>query len=198
LISFTLLGLAIAGIAVRLNKGSQARKAKIEAAVGRTQWPRRVGPWLLSEERVVWEQREHPIAILRWWALCLGGPLGALILGPLTGSWSVFLALLLVPPLIASWKILEWWLEWRAITDNRVMEVKGILTIKAPAAQLGQILTVQMIKPLSGRVLDWVGLPSFAHFVFETAAQVEAVPGFRFVTDPEEAYELLQSRFKER
>lgn len=192
------VGAVITAVTMRVVKVGRVRKAKIARAVGRTAWPKRFGPWMLPDETVEWEGRMHPMVIFPWWALCFGGPVLAILTAPLATSWAVFLVLFFVPPLIASWKILEWWFDWRVITNVRVVEIAGILTTSAPAAQLGQILTARPIKPFFSRLIEFIGVPHYAHIVFETAAQVEAIPEFRFVSDPEQVNALLQSHFRNR
>jgi ribose/xylose/arabinose/galactoside ABC-type transport system permease subunit len=180
---------------MRARKVHSIKEAKIEAAIGRTKRPGRFGPWMLPHETVEWEDRKHPVAILRWWLLAAAAPVVGIALGLITGSFIVFLIVTLIPLLIAGWPILEWWLDWRVITNVRVVEIKGVINIKAPAAPLGKILTAAPEKPLLSRLLEAMGLPHYAHIVFETAAQVESIPSLPFVTNPEEVNSLLQSHF---
>ena len=193
LLSLTGAGVVALGVAVR--REQKVRKAKIEAAVGRTTWPRRVGPWLLPREHVDWEGRKHPFAVLRWWTLLFGGPLLGIVLGIFASSWFVFFIFLVIPPLIASVPILNWWLDWRTITNGRIMEIKGILNIKAPAMPLNKLLNAYPEESLLSRIIGSVGLPRYYRIKLETAAQVESIPELDFVRDPQVVNELLQSKF---
>jgi hypothetical protein len=194
-IIFVVVGALIALLARNMHKAHTVKAAKIKAAVGRTNWPERLGPWLLDGEKAEWEGRKHPIAILGWWTLAIGGPILGIIAGIAGSNVVIFLILLIMPPLIASWFIIDWWYEWRAITNARAVEVKGIFNTRIPAAPLSAILTAEAVEPFLSKALTAVGLPGYIHVVFETAADVESIPGIKYVREPIKMMAFLQSRF---
>jgi hypothetical protein len=177
-------------------KAKMIRKARVESARLRTDWPERLGPWLLSQEEAQRENRKHPIAIVWWLVIFYGGPILAFVSVFAWTNGLLFAVLFFGGPLISGWKVLVWCLEWQAITNQRVIEVRGVFNVEAPAAGLNKITTTKPIKPWFSRIVleGWFGRVPYGHIVIETNAEVEPIPTLWYVRDVEDVARRLQER----
>ncbi len=191
-----IFSIAAFGAVVRQRKRYVTRKVKIEAARGRTSWPWRAGRYLLPDERIEWEGREHYILHIGWWLLLFGSFAIALTLGVATHRWIVFLILWIVPSLVATWKILGWYLEWIMVTDKRIVKVVGIIRWRGPAIPLQDILFVEARDSPIARLFGFRG------YHFDTASQedpyndIVGIVDYPGATQEQTVYVLLNRHFK--
>lgn len=80
----------------------------------------------------------------------------------------------------AGWRALSANLDRFVITNMRVFRVHGVLARSLATMPLSRILDINVVKPLTGRVLG------YGHFTFESAAQEQGLHDIRFVARPDE------------
>jgi len=78
------------------------------------------------------------------------------------------------------WKALSASVDRFVITNMRVFRVHGVLARSLATMPLSRILDINVVKPLTGRVLG------YGHFTFESAAQDQGLREIRFVARPDE------------
>jgi hypothetical protein len=73
-----------------------------------------------------------------------------------------------------------------AVTDTRVLRLRGPLSKKRATVPLGRILDIVVEKPLLGQVMG------YGHLVFESAAQVQGLREIRFMPHPDTLDRTIQ------
>ena len=73
-----------------------------------------------------------------------------------------------------------------AVTDTRVLRLRGPLSKRRATVPLGRILDIVVEKPLLGQLLG------YGHLVFESAAQVQGLREIRFMPDPDTLDRTIQ------
>ena len=143
----------------------------------------KIGKHLLRDEgEVVVDEVPHHWVVYIVPALQATGGVALLylfLLSPVDVAW-VPLTLGLLVLAYAAWRALNEHMDRFVVTNMRVFRVRGVLSQRLATMPLGRILDITVVKPFSGRVLD------YGHFVFESAAPEQGLREIRFVGRPYE------------
>lgn len=142
-----------------------------------------IGRHLLRDEGevIVDEVRKHWVAYV---VPALAGFVGllcfwAFVFASVTIAWLPLVVALVIWSW-AAWRALSANLDRFVITNMRVFRVHGVLARSLATMPLSRILDINVVKPLTGRVLG------YGHFTFESAAQEQGLHDIRFVARPDE------------
>lgn len=139
-----------------------------------------VGAW------AVWRVRESKAWVV--WAVAAG------VVGSLLALASPYRAQVHLAPLVLVLGCAGrgWWLSAShyfdvfAVTDKRVLRLRGPLSKRRATVPIGRILDITVEKPVLGRMLG------YGHLIFESAAQVQGLRDIRFMRDPDKLDRTIQ------
>ena len=150
--------------------------------------------YLSSDERLVLVVRRHYIVLtgpilVTVVVLIAGGFIGytvspgegADLLDRLLGYLSIFFVLRL------GYKVLEWWEDKIVVTDQRIVEVSGILTRRVASMPLVKVTDMTYRRTLAGRVCGYGDL------ILESAGQDQALSTIDYIPSPDEFYRTVTS-----
>jgi len=167
----------------------------VELPEGVTKRPRRLGPHLLAHERVVWEGRQHPVSVMHWWGLIALTQVVSVMAAAYTGNGMVFAVLWLAGTGLGGWQILNWWHDWIAITNWRIIQVRGIFAMQILIMPISQLVNLTIRIPLESRILAFWGATPFGTLDLETAAQIESIPRLSYLPEIGDISKRLQGMF---
>lgn len=131
-------------------------------------------------EIVIDEVRKHRVVMVIPAFIVLGGA-ALLVMMSLAGRfwWMLFFLGLAVGG-VGFYRVLREHMDRFVITNMRVFRVYGVFSRHTATMPMSRILDIAVNRPLLGRVLG------YGHFVFESAAQDQALRDIRFVGHPNE------------
>lgn len=150
--------------------------------------------YLAGDEASVLEARRHVVVLWRPFAAALAGVVGATAAGFLSSPNSEgdvidvlggIVALVLVVRL--AWRTWEWSAARLVVTDERILEVSGILTRKVAAMPLSRVTDMTYRRTIGGRLLG------YGELIVESAGQDQALGRIRYIPDPDRFYRTLTS-----
>jgi hypothetical protein len=150
--------------------------------------------YLAPGETAVLRVRRHVVVLVKPLAqaaavLVVASALGT-YLTPAEGSHPLdtllgLVALAFVARLL--WKAVEWWVDRVVVTDQRMLEVSGILTRKIASMPLAKLTDLTFSRTLPGRILGYGDL------VVETPGQDQALTHIDYLPKPDAFYRALTS-----
>lgn len=150
--------------------------------------------YLASDEHLQLEVRRHVAVLLRPLsvsvAVVLAGGIVGFAVSPDSGSDLLDTALGLVAAfffLRLGWKLWEWYEDRIVVTDQRVVEVSGILTRRVASMPLAKVTDMTYRRSLSGRLLG------YGELILESAGQRQALDRISHVPRPDDFYRTLTS-----
>ena len=148
--------------------------------------------YLGEVEEPVLEIRHHPLALTRPALVALGALLGASVVGAVT-SWEDgddlidttvgLIAIFFVARLL--WKIVLWWYDRVVVTDQRIIEVSGVVTRKVASMPLEKVTDMTYRRTIGGRLFGYGDL------VLETAGQKQAMDEIVYLPKPDNFYKTV-------
>jgi hypothetical protein len=186
-------------LAKRMHAASKVRKAEIEAARGRTRWPRLLAKTLKDQTEVVeYESRMHPIVMLsgKSGRVAVGFAvmfIAALVATPFVGVALLIGALVLLLGFAVALVpgAVNWWFTRRCFTDRRVIVATGILNKKIGAVELRRIQNLNHDEPFISSVLEHLGFSAAWHWKFDTQVQNEPFNRLDWCFYPSPAGDIL-------
>ena len=143
-------------------------------------------------EEPVLELRHHPLTLTRPALFAVGAVLGASLIGALT-SWEDgddfidtvvgLIAIFFVLRLL--WKVVLWWYDRVVVTDQRIIEVSGVVTRKVASMPLEKVTDMTYRRTVGGRLFGYGDL------VLETAGQKQAMDEIVFLPKPDHFYRTV-------
>jgi hypothetical protein len=183
-------------LAKRMYAAGKVRRKQIQAAEGRTRWPRALRTSLKDDENVIHETRMHPVVIFysKWVAIFACAFVATFIAGLL---WTSTLLLLTVGSLLGlcvstAPRAINWWFTRRCYTDLRVIVITGIFTKHVDAIMLRHLETVSHEVPFVSSVLEYIGLAGVWHWKFDTQVQQDPFNDLRWSTYPSPVGDILE------
>ena len=156
--------------------------------------PGPAGRYLGHGERLVAEVRRHPVILVRPFATSLALVVAASFLGvvltPGDGSHFIDTVLGLVAVgavLRFGWRLWDWWADRLYLTDQRILEVSGIITRDVASMPLEKVTDMTYRRSLWGRALR------YGEMRLESAGQDQALSRLTFVPNPDEFYRTVTS-----
>lgn len=146
-----------------------------------------VDQYLLPHERQVITVRRHPAVLIGPSVLALDGLLAASVLtavilhgnAPLIAAvwitWLILLARMI-------WKAVDWATGFFAVTSQRLLLVRGVLTRKVAMLPLSKVTDMSFHRSLTGRLLG------FGEFIIEPAGPSQALQTVDYIPYPEQLY----------
>jgi hypothetical protein len=148
--------------------------------------------YLARGEAVKLEARHHYAVLLRSFLLTVAVIVAAAALGSLTSPDRVDHPFDTALGWIAvgfvawfGWQSLVWWADRFLVTDERLLEVSGILTRKVASMPLTNLTELTYRRTLLGRVFGYGDL------VIETPGQEQALRHIAYVPNPDEIYRTV-------
>lgn len=158
----------------------------------------RVGHFLGSREQVVHATRQHPIVLakpLTLWvaAMTFLTLAGTLVLARTAAPIAerILAALALAATGFTAVRLLQWWATRYVFTQERVMLLSGLLSIRVTSVPLAKVNDTTFSKSFWGRIFG------FGHLVLESAGERAGLSQLLFLPKPEEVYRLLTSLLSE-
>lgn len=150
--------------------------------------------YLGETEEPVLEIRHHLLALTRPALVALGAVLAASLIGVIT-SWEDgddlidtvvgLIAIFFVLRLL--WKVVLWWYDRVVVTDQRIIEVSGVLTRKVASMPLEKVTDMTYRRSIGGRLFGYGDL------VLETAGQKQAMDEIIYLPKPDHFYRTVTS-----
>lgn len=148
--------------------------------------PVAVNRYLLPRERQVIAVHRHPAALLGPSALVVGGLVAAAIVSGVSGlsgdalllvwlTWTLMLLYLLG-------RVLNYSLEYYALTSLRIVYVKGFLGRDVAMMPLAQATGMKLRRSVMGMILG------YGQFIMDPCGQDQAMRNLNFVPYPEQFY----------
>jgi len=186
-------------LAKRMHAAHKVRTAEIEAARGRTRWPRLLAKTLKDESEVVeYESRMHPIVMLSGkrggWALTFAVMfVVTLVASPFVGAGLLLVtaASLIGFIVFLAPGAIDWWFTRRCFTSRRVIVATGILNKKIGAVELRRIENLNHEEPFVSSVLERLGFPAALHWKFDTQVQKDPFNRLDWCFYPSPAGDIL-------
>lgn len=154
----------------------------------------KVHRYLAGDEAAVVETRRHLGVLLKPAAAAVAGLVAAATIGFVTGPGSSddFIDTLcgvaaLVLVLRFGWRLWEWRADRLVVTDERILEISGILTRKVAAMPLSRVTDMTYRRTIAGRLFG------FGELIVESAGQDQALGRIRYIPDPDRFYRTLTS-----
>jgi uncharacterized membrane protein YdbT with pleckstrin-like domain len=152
------------------------------------------GRYLASGETAMLQVRRHVVVLAKPLAQALAvivmtSAVGA-YLTPAQGAHPIDTGLGLVAIAFVArllWKVGEWWVDRVVVTDQRMLEVSGILTRRIASMPLAKLTDLTYSRTVPGRVLGYGDL------VVETAGQDQALTHIDYLPNPDAFYRALTS-----
>ena len=150
--------------------------------------------YLASEEHLELEVRRHFAVLVRPLLEAIGvvvvGVVIGYILSPDDGSDLLDTVLGLVAAfffLRLGWKLWEWYEDRIVVTDQRVVEISGILTRRVASMPLSKVTDMTYRRSLLGRLMG------YGELVLESAGQQQALERISHLPHPDDFYRTLTS-----
>jgi len=155
---------------------------------------KRVKHGLAQGEKLLWESREHPIALWQWW-------IGGVLLQPAAIALAIFVSgkfagiLWLVGMAAFGIRLFIWDRNKLCITNKRLFVVVGILTIQFKTMPLAKMTDQTAVFPAISNILAWLRViqTQFATLVVESAGQDQALSRVVYVPDGHRVNKLIMS-----
>ena len=124
-----LVGLIVAYIACRAKRGSyKSRQTKPAVMKGPSRRVQAVIKHFSEGETLVWESRQHVVAVLPWWTLAIICSGICILIALHFGGWLTLLPWFAVYG--CGYKIAQWHRYRFCITSDRVFEIRGVIKVK--------------------------------------------------------------------
>lgn len=148
--------------------------------------------YLATGEQLVLEIRRHVVILVRPLAAAAAGVIAASIIGyiatPDTGG-SLVDAVLGIAALVLvarfGWRLALWWMDRIMVTDQRIVEISGVLTRNVASMPLEKVTDMVYRRSIGGRILGYGDL------VFESAGQDQGLNRIDRVPDPDHFYRTV-------
>jgi len=148
--------------------------------------------YLSHDERVVLQARRHFVNLLgpgttALIAVTVAGTIGW-ITTPTAGTAWLDTAVGVVALAFAArfgWKVWQWWVDRIVVTDQRIMEVSGVLTRKVASMPLTRVTDMTYRRSIGGRILGYGDL------IVESAGQDQALSRITHLPDPDHFYRTM-------
>ena len=150
--------------------------------------------YLGEGEEAVLEVRHHPLKLGRPALVAVGVLVAASFIGAVT-SWedgsdfvdtvAGLIAIAFVIRLL--WKVLMWWCDRIVVTDQRIVEVSGVLTRKVASMPLEKVTDMTYRRTIGGRIFGYGDL------LVESAGQKQAMDEIVYLPRPDEFYRTVTS-----
>jgi hypothetical protein len=148
--------------------------------------------YLASEESLVLDVRKHPIVLAAPFLSALGALIGASLLGtilsPDRGTDWVDTALGLTAAFFLArfgWKLAQWRIDRIVVTDQRVVEVSGLLTRSVASMPLMKVTDMTYRRSPWGRMLG------YGELVLESAGQHQGLSRIAYLPYPDDFYRTV-------
>ena len=148
--------------------------------------------YLTTDERPVLRVRRHYTVLAGPFAAAVGGIAAAALLGYLTGPDSGADVIDTVAGLAAAFLALrfcyrawEWWDNRLVVTDQRVVEISGVVTRRVASMPLAKVTDMTYRRSLLGRLLGYGDL------ILESAGQRQALSSIDHIPHPDDFYRTV-------
>lgn len=143
---------------------------------------RRVTRNLSKDEKLIWETREHPIALWKWWVglIVLQGLAAAVMT---VASFKAAAILWLIGMVVIGYKILLWDVDRLCITNQRIFTVTGIFSVSIKTMPMKKMTDVTTHFSAVSNILAWLRIIKiqYATLIVESAGQDQALSRIKFV-----------------
>jgi uncharacterized membrane protein YdbT with pleckstrin-like domain len=150
---------------------------------------RRPARYLASEERIVIDVRRHWTVLLDAFLQLIGVILAASLLGTIGSPGSgddvldTFLSVVTIFFVFRFlYKIFEWYVNRIVVTNQRFIEVRGILTREVASMPLTKVTDLKYVRSLAGRMFN------YGELVLESAGQQQAISSVDHIANPDDFY----------
>jgi uncharacterized membrane protein YdbT with pleckstrin-like domain len=150
---------------------------------------RRPARYLASEERIVIDVRRHWTVLLDPFLQLIGVILAAALLGTIgspssgTDVLDTFLSVVTIYFVFRFlFKGVEWYANRVVVTNQRFIEVRGILTREVASMPLTKVTDLKYVRSLAGRIFN------YGELVLESAGQQQAISSIDHLAHPDEFY----------
>lgn len=143
---------------------------------------RRVTRNLSKDEKLIWETREHPIALWKWWVgLVVLQGLAAVIM--VAASFKAAAILWLIGMVVIGYKVLLWDVDRLCITNRRIFTVTGIFSVSVKTMPMKKMTDVTTHFSAASNILAWLRIIKiqYATLIVESAGQDQALSRIKFV-----------------
>lgn len=148
---------------------------------------RRVKKAITDEEELLWESRQHPISLWRWWLGVILVP--AVVVQAAVSSdivdWKIATIAILVGITALSLRLWLWRVDRICLTNKRLLTVTGILLKNNKMMPAGKLTDLTVQTPRLSTILAGVGIiqAPYATFIAESAGQDQALSKIWYVPE---------------
>ncbi len=150
--------------------------------------------YLGEGEEAVLEVRHHPLTLARPALVSVAVLIAASFIGVVT-SWNDgsdvidtivgVVAIAFVIRLL--WKVVAWWFDRIVVTDQRIVEISGVVTRKVASMPLEKVTDMTYRRTIGGRIFGYGDL------LVESAGQKQAMDEIVYLPRPDEFYRTVTS-----
>lgn len=155
---------------------------------------RGTGRYLAPGEQIIRTIRRHPVVIVKpilWWlfSLLAVGLISFVLTegNPIPLVDQVVLVLALAMTAYTGYRILDWWRSYFVITDERVLLLQGIISVKVTAVRLSRVAETSFSRSVMGRILG------YGELKLDAAGEQIKLASLGYLPKPEEVYRLVTS-----
>ncbi|MEX2587322.1 MAG: PH domain-containing protein [Actinomycetota bacterium] len=155
---------------------------------------RSLARYLAPGERVVHLCRRHPVLLLRpalvWLLSVVVVGMAAAWLSRSTGLYMVDAAglwIFLALTLVLGYRILRWYRERYVITNQRVLLLEGIVSIKVSGVALARVTETSYVRSVWGRLLG------YGELKLDSPGEQLGLATLRYLPQPDYVYRLVSS-----
>lgn len=163
-------------------------------------WPLRLLPEQNIDSRLLHDQGEEVIDLVRKHWVVYWRSLAAVLLGVVLFVYAFFVPIQLgsffllaafLAMVFGTYLAAEAYRDIFVVTTMRVFRASGVFSIKIATMPITRILDITVNEPFVGRILG------YGHIVFESAAQAQGLRDIRFVDDPGQRDRIIQGVVQE-
>jgi uncharacterized membrane protein YdbT with pleckstrin-like domain len=150
--------------------------------------------FLAPGERILRTIRRHPVLMVKpivlWiMTLLVVGLISFVITegNPIPVVDQIVLVLALAVTAYTAYKVLDWWKSYYVVTDERVLLLRGILSVNVSAVRLARVTETRFVRSVWGRILGYGALK------LDSAGEQLGLASLEYLPRAEEVYRLVTS-----
>lgn len=150
--------------------------------------------FLAPGERVLRTIRRHPVLMVKpialWLATLIVVGLISFVItegSPIPVVDQTVLILALAMTAYTGYKVADWWRSYYVITDERVLLLRGILSVSVSAVRLARVTETRFVRSVWGRILG------YGELKLDSAGEQLSLASLDYLPRAEEVYRLVTS-----
>jgi len=156
---------------------------------------RRTAKVITDEETLLWESRQHPISLWRWWLGLMIVPSVLIHVTIATNivDWKIAIITILTGATALSIRIWLWRVDRICLTDKRILTVTGILLRNNKMMPAGKLTDLTVVTPRLSTILSGVKFiqAPYTTIIAESAGQDQALNKIWYIPEGSKLEHLI-------